>query len=32
MPKAHRALLLAGPAALLLAACGGGPALPPEQG
>lgn len=32
MPKAHHALLALGPAALLLSACGAGPALPPEQG
>ena len=32
MPKTHHTLLIAGPVALVLAACGGGPALPPEQG
>ena len=32
MLKASRALLILAPAALLLSACGAGPALPPEQG
>ncbi|MBW8892807.1 MAG: sorbosone dehydrogenase family protein, partial [Burkholderiales bacterium] len=32
MPKAHHAVLIAAPVAVLLAACGAGPALPPEQG
>ncbi len=32
MPKVGRALLILGPAALALSACGAGPALPPEQG
>ena len=32
MTKAHHAVLILGPAALLLSACGAGPALPPEQG
>jgi glucose/arabinose dehydrogenase len=32
MPKVHNALLILGPRALLLSACGAGPALPPEQG
>ena len=32
MTKAHHAVLILGPAALLLSACGAGPALPPDQG
>ena len=32
MPKTQYALLILGPAALLLSACGAGPALPPDQG
>jgi glucose/arabinose dehydrogenase len=32
MSKVHHALLIAGPALLLLSACGAGPSLPPEQG
>src|SRR4051812_44383739 len=32
MPKVGRALLILGPMALTLSACGAGPALPPEQG
>jgi glucose/arabinose dehydrogenase len=32
MPKARPALLILGPAALLLSACGASPALPPERG